>query len=558
MTPDTIFNRNILALSAANPLLSTYITQAQSSKNIRFINSRSGHLLPVIIRKGKEYPLHSTFDPAREGNRFLDIYPHQGCLVFLGIGAAYHVLPFLSKNEISAILIIDKSVAMLKTILEHINLHHLLIDPRVKILIDGNKEQIADYILSNYIPSLMGNLTSIPLLPRFNLEKQYFTLIMDVLEKVISKIADDYTVQASFGKKWFTNTLFNLEIAQSSIHTLTPQKKVMVTGAGPSLDDQITTLKEMRKDTFLIASDTSLPCLLNHDVLPDLVLSIDCQQVSYHHFLCGYPKNIPLLLDLASPPILTRATDKVLFFSSGHPFSQYVSQQWRRFPHIDTSGGNVSHAAVSLAEKLGAGQIYLFGIDFSFPEGKAYARDTYLYNFFRAAETRLKKTESLFFSFIHKDKAIIKEYNKNYIRYITKPMINYKERLESAITRIKAQVIAIPGKGVPINVKTPSKQSYPSNNINKLFAAGPNSSDWRDFLQSYLKGIELLPQPTNPLIVYLSTLNPRERDLWTTQLPAAADLRKHSLQHAYDGAALLQKVRSWTMEKLQTRLKPLR
>ncbi|MBN1799195.1 MAG: DUF115 domain-containing protein [Spirochaetales bacterium] len=555
MTTDTIFKRNILALSATNPLLSTYITQTDSSKNIKFINSRSGHIIPVIIRNGKEYPLHSTFDPAREGNRFLDLYPHEGCLVFLGIGAAYHILPFLHKKEISTILIIDKSVSMLKTILEQINLYHLLIDPRVKILIDGDKEQIEDYILSNYMPSLMGNLTSIPLLPRFNLEKEFFTLTMQVLEKMISKIADDYTVQASFGKKWFTNTLFNLEIAQSSIHTLSPRKKVIVTGAGPSLDDQITTLKKMRDDMFLIASDTSLPCLMNYGVLPDLVLSIDCQQVSYHHFLSGYPKGIPLLLDLASPPILTRTADKILFFSSGHPFSQYVSQQWRRFPHIDTSGGNVSHAAVSLAEKLGAEHIYLFGIDFSFPEGKAYARGTYLYNFFGAAETRIKNTESLFFSFIHKDKAISKEYNKNYIRYITKPMINYKERLESAITQLKAHVIALPGKGVAINVNPASRQNHTENNVNKLFAAGPNSSDWKEFLQSYLNGVKHLPRPTNPLVAYLSALTPREKDLWTTQLPAAADFRKHSLQHANDGALLLQNVRSWTIEKLQRRLK---
>ena len=34
----------------------------------------------------------------------------------------------------------------------------------------------------------------------------------------------------------------------------------------------------------------------------DLVLSIDCQHISYHHFLRGYPSGAPLVLDLASPP----------------------------------------------------------------------------------------------------------------------------------------------------------------------------------------------------------------------------------------------------------------
>jgi hypothetical protein len=554
VSPDAVFKRNILALSATNPHLSTSVTQARTGKNVRFITSRSGHPVPVIVKKNTEYPLHSTFDPVREGNRFPDLYPHEGCLVFLGMGAAYHIVPFLAQKAISSILIIDKSVEILKSILEQINLYHLLIDPRVQILIDGSREELENYMLSNYMPSLMGNLTSIPLLPRLNLEKEFFSRTMDVLEKVINRIADDYTVQAAFGRRWFVNTLYNLETAQTSIQTLRPQKRVIVTGAGPSLDEQVPLLKKMAADMFLISSDTSLPCLLKYGILPDLVLSIDCQQVSYHHFLTGYPKDIPLLLDLASPPILTRTTNKVLFFSSGHPFSQYVSRRWRGFPHIDTSGGNVSHAAVSLAEQLGADQIYLFGIDFSFPQGKAYARGTYLYNFFRSLETRMNGVETRFFSFIHKDKAILKEYSKNYIRYITKPMINYKERLESAIRNLRAQVIPIAGKGVPIKVRAASGVPAENRNINTLFAAGPHTSDWKEFLQSYLSGIEQLPKPVNPLMVYLSALNANQKDLWTTQLPVAADLGKHVSSKQTDGAALLEQVRTWTMEKLQRRL----
>jgi hypothetical protein len=555
MSENTSFKRNILALSVTNPLLSSQIAQVQSSSQVKLINSRSGNLIPVIIKKNKEYPLHSTFDPVREGNRFLTLYPHEGCLVFLGMGAAYHIIPFLALKEISAILIIDKSITVLKSILERINLYHLLIDPRVKILINGSKEQIEDFILTNYLPSLMGNLTSIPLLPQLKLEKDYFSQIINIIEKVISKIADDYTVQATFGKKWFVNILYNMERAQASVHTLKPQKKVIVTGAGPSLDEQMSILKKMRPDKFLIASDTSLPCLLSNDVLPDLVLSIDCQQISYHHFLCGYPPNIPLLLDLSSPPVLTRLTDKILFFSSGHPFSQYLSHNWRRFPYIDTSGGNVSHAAVSLAEKLGAKQIYLFGVDFSFPEGKTYARGTYLYNFFRTKESRFNNLESNFFFFIHKNKAIIKEYKENFIRYITKPMINYKERLEQAIQSINAQVIQISGKGVSINVKTQVTENSYSDKINTLFSAGAKTSDWKIFLSLYLKGIELLPAPSNPLIVYFSRLNSKEKDLWTTQLPVASDFRKHFTLQEQDSALLLEKIRAWTKEKLLRRLK---
>ena len=160
---------------------------------------------------------------------------------------------------------------------------------------------------------------------------------------------------------------------------------------------QLPRIRELRDSGTLIATDTSLPYLLEVDIAPDLVISIDCQQITYHHFLSGYPGGIPLVLDLASPSGITRVSRNTVFFSSGHPFSQYVSSNWRHFPRIDISGGNVSHAAVSLADTLGADEIHLFGTDFSFPNGKSYARGTYIYPYFMERDSRTAPLEARFF-----------------------------------------------------------------------------------------------------------------------------------------------------------------
>ena len=82
-------------------------------------------------------------------------------------------------------------------------------------------------------------------------------------------------------------------------------------------------------------------------------------------------------LDLASPPFLARVrAGKLAFIASGHPFASYIDARWMHFPRIDTSGGNVAHAAVSLARDLGARKITLHGADFSYPGGKPYSRGT--------------------------------------------------------------------------------------------------------------------------------------------------------------------------------------
>ena len=250
------------------------------------------------------------------------------------------------------------------------------------------------------------------------------------------------------------------------------------------------------------------------------------------------------MLDLASPPVLTRITDKIIFFSSGHPFSQYLTSKWRRFPYIDTSGGNVSHAAISLAQYLGAREITLLGIDFSFPEGKSYSRGTYMYPLFRSAESRVNPLETLFFSFILKNSTIIKERVDGCIRYTTKPMISYKERLEVFLQKSKAAIIPLPGKGVPLNIDRRLKEEKQGSG-GHILSAGAPKTDWKYFLKAYLTGLRALPEPYHPLSGYFRVLSKEEQSLWITQFPAATAIRESLGLKTVEGPELLKQVREW-------------
>jgi hypothetical protein len=553
MPEKTLLERNLLALSLYNPALAQVLSRQETPPEgppveVSFLRSRSGLVVPAL-GAGGGLPLHSTFHPDREGERFLELYTGDGFLLFLGLGAAYHIAPFLARKDVSSILIIDQSLPLLRRVLEHVDLHQVFLDPRVRLLIDKTKDEVEEYLLANYIPALLGDLRSIPLWPRFNAAKEYFKTVMEAVEETINKIADDYTVQAKFGKKWFVNTLSNFHAAERSGATLRPQKKAIVTGAGPSLEAGIAEIRQRRADHFLIASDTSLPCLLHHGLEPDCVISIDCQHVSYHHFLGGYPSHIPLLLDLASPPLLTRLSDKLLFFSSGHPFSHFVNRHWRSFPFIDTSGGNVSHAAVSLAARLGAREIRLYGVDFSYPEGKTYARGTYLYDYFQARETRFEPVESHFFNLIFKNKTVIREACPGYTRYTTKPLQSYKERMELLFSKIDASIIHAPVKGLSFNI--PARPAKTGNRVSELFAAGPAESGADEFLALYRASLEELKKPFDPVINYLHDLSTEEREVWTTLMPVLASLRVENRGDALDGAVLMEKAREFAIERLK-------
>ncbi|NOY08067.1 MAG: motility associated factor glycosyltransferase family protein [Spirochaetes bacterium] len=551
MKHNPVYQRNMLALTTNNPELAAYITSLQKTETVKIVTARSGHPVPAVMKNGRLTPIHSTFDPIKEGERYLAIGPKSGYKVIFGFGAGYHILPFLSFKNISSIIVIEKDAALFTSILGLIDLRKILLDSRVRILLDLSPKKIADFFLEHYFPAVFGDLQTLFLRSRYNMEQTYFEEIIDSIKEVIGRIADDYTVQAHFGKKWFINTLYNLYAAGETSGIIPPVRSVIITGAGPSLENQITQIKQLKKDNYLLATDTSLPVLLANDIMPDIVISIDCQHISYHHFLQGYPENVPLVLDLASPPLLTRLSKKTIFFSSGHPFSLYVSKNWRHFPVIDTSGGNVTHAAISLTEKLEAQRVYLFGVDYSYPEGKAYSRGTYIYPLFRSMELRTKPLESLLFSFIMRNKTIERITNNGVIIYTTRPMSSYRVRLESLINTLNSNVIQAPGMGIPLHTNNTVKRLKRNSNLYSLFSAGSSPSDWLDFIYEYYKKVKKLPTPFAPIDKYFKNLKSEEKNIWITQFPAAAAIRESHGIPDINSLRILEKVRLWTLSRIE-------
>ena len=544
---ETIYHRNMLALSSRCPVLSARLPNIDIPHYAEMVNSKTGIPVPAIRYDQKQIALHSRYNPEGEANRYAAIYPHSGFLVFLGFGAGYHIEPFLNGPADSHILIIEPDIELFKFVMQKVDRRKLLMDKRVSFLVGVSVEEVHTYLMNNYIPAITGNLQTIGLQPKMQINKQYFTDCIETIRSVIGKLADDYTVQAYFGKKWFLNTLFNMKKAASTTTTLPHVRKALVAGAGPSLEMQMDYLKNMKETATLISTDTALPSLLAHGVRPDIVISIDCQHVTYHHFLRGYPEGVPLVLDLASPVQLTRMADNLVFFSSGHPFSKYVSSRWRRFPYIDTSGGNVSHAAISLAEKLGAREIYLFGTDFSYPEGKTYARGTYIYHYFRSKAYKTTPIESLFCDFLFKNRNMQKYPMETGFLYTTKPMISYKQRLEEAVRHMRPRVVPVDGKGLKLNLK--HEDSIDSDEkVYQFFSAGSVQSSWQEFITSYRSALLSMKEPYTPVAAYLEGLPPSERDLWTTMYPIAAAMRREREEDSFQAAELLSTVRQWTVK----------
>jgi hypothetical protein len=173
------------------------------------------------------------------------------------------------------------------------------------------------------------------------------------------------------------NTLFETQ----------PGSPAFVALAGPSLKKTIARLIHDSQGKIVIAVDGALKPLLDANVVPDVVVSID-----------DHRENILRYFDAD----LGRCTDSTLVYTPIVHHDALVRWPGRRlamycheaiyddlrdeFPRSDLFvAGSVAHPAIDLAVKMGSTRIYLFGADFGFPDGEIHANSAAPIDFYSDA-----------------------------------------------------------------------------------------------------------------------------------------------------------------------------
>jgi len=493
-------------------------------RHYTFLTSRSGETVPaIILPSGETLPLHSMVDPVREAQRLVSTIPDDtGFIALLGLGGGFTAQAVLDKTQ-AQVLAIDFDNEGINELLCAKDFSKLLNNERFCLLKNPSYDVIKNFILENYRPSLCGGIKTIPLRTRTEADVLLFEKAAAAIQEAIEIISSDYSVQVHFGKRWFSNIIRNIKNAENQTVAEFPftVTEAAVVAAGPSLDQQLTVLSEYKdRRIFVICSDTALPVLLQNDIEPDTVVSIDCQQISYYHFLaCTQNKlqKITLVLDIASPPLLSRFSSSPLFFSGGHPLAQYISSNWRPFLKLDTSGGNVTYACLSLAQSLGAKRITLFGADFSYVNSRTYARGTYIYPYFEKKQNRFTTLESHLSAFLYRSPFLPKENEAQNYRE-TALLRFYRKKLEEKAAKSAARIYCAQGYGAPVKLENKTRQ-IKENTGGAFHLTEKPEINGRDFLKQYRNDIAAISG------LNLRDSNVKNRQILNTILPAAAAIK---------------------------------
>ncbi len=464
------------------------------------LRSRAGQTLPGIVAGGAPRSLVSTFDADREAQRWAE-----GETVAVLGGAGVQAALALRSQGTRLALWIEPRLDVWRSLMTWQD-WTALDDGWLPLLTPAD---VGNALTQRYHPLWDGGFRVLEWRSAVTGFENLWDEHRQAAARALDDVAADVSTQARFAERWYRNTLANLRaLKPADAGNWTPAKTV-IAGAGPGLDDALDDPVRRRwldgradHGGRLLSTDTALPALTSRGVIPDLVLSLDGQLATYHHFVPARP-DVPLVADVASLPLLGRLGMPLVRYLTRHPFSAVVKRFFPELPTLDAPGGHVSALAWSTASALGATIIEAWGADFGYRDGKAYAQGTYVYE---RRNTRLVPLETSLGSLCYAAEGLESRIEADHVWSTTPRLRDYRKRWPPA--------------------------SSPRARLAHEGADGR----WPQFARDWRRRLETLPLPPdrNRMQIFVRTLADDVRQDWLALWPLALALFRQGLTNPGD------------------------
>ena len=186
-----------------------------------------------------------------------------------------------------------------------------------------------------------------------------------------------------FAGRYLLNTLTNLpviasEADASALRDAFTDVPAIVVGAGPSLDANLSALRDLQNRALLIAVDTALRPLLTAGIRPHLVVSVDPSETNARH-LNDLPDVRGLWLvaeGSLTPSVFAQFAGRTFIYKvSNHDPWPWLAAQGADRATLQT-WGSVLTTAFDLARSAGCNPIVFAGSDLAYTDGLQYCRNT--------------------------------------------------------------------------------------------------------------------------------------------------------------------------------------
>ena len=208
----------------------------------------------------------------------------------------------------------------------------------------------------------------------------YRALVEGAVEFIKRTDANTRTLK-NFGGSWFRNFFKNLGIIRKILCPLPLSQPLLVTGAGPGLEDTIHLIKNSPPGTggrgifFILAASSSAAALEAADLKADLVISTDGGNWARLHLYECYRKGEPnLAVSLTAALPSQCESSPVLPICDGSLWQTLILRELKIPFIVLPQRGTVSASALDLAFALTKGDIFIAGMDLSNRDIRSHVR----------------------------------------------------------------------------------------------------------------------------------------------------------------------------------------
>lgn len=342
--------------------------------------------LPTLkaLEDGREFYLHSPYDPANEGNRWAEGLDATGenVICVLGVGMAYHLEKVLERFAHVPVFAVEPAGGPFSLALHERDLSHLLANRNLNLCLEEDPLAIREFIHAKISYEMIEKLKVFDYPPIARAFQENFKEVKRaVLEGGTAVYVDVVTIR-TFYKQWTENVYNNLVPIISSpgvkeLFSRFENVPGIVVAAGPSLNKNVRLLAEAKGKMLIIAVDTAMRVLMKEGITPDLVVTIDPEPLTSKLWEEVKSAGFGIVFEAGVHHWIPNNVDGRFFAARCNHYPMLV---WLEsvFPEKGQLklGPSTASVAFNLAYKMGLRPIVMVGQDLAFSEGLTHARDT--------------------------------------------------------------------------------------------------------------------------------------------------------------------------------------
>ena len=335
--------------------------------------------------------LHSAYNPQKEAETIIqntDFSEAETC-VFLGTGLGYTCIECAKKHPEKTLIIFEPDPYHFFSSLIFTDWTDVFKCKNLILAISCTPEQ--GITLINQYEILKTNFFHVK--AQTNHAEKYFETLETLIKRNINKEKINIATLEKFGKLWVKNTCKNLKksfFSQGITQYKNCAKNIpfLILAAGPSLQDILPHLKEIKNKAIIVCVDTALRFCIKYNVEPDFIVLTDPQYWAYKH-IDGIksPSSILITESAVYPSVFRFLCKKIICCKSNFPLEHYFDS-FRSEKGTLVAGGSVASTAWNFAQYAGASEIYVSGLDLAFVNKQTHIKGS---TFEQATHTTSKR-----------------------------------------------------------------------------------------------------------------------------------------------------------------------